>query len=76
MHVLLNQPANVTDAIMAAERAEVALNFNTAGKGRVLFQQNQNRVQNRPQQRTFHPREYGNPNTVPMELGTLNQRGK
>ena len=75
--VLLAQPTNVSEDMMAAERSEVAHNYSSVNKSgmplyRAAFNQRQNRPnmpQNRPTQRTFHPREYGNPNTVPMELG-------
>lgn len=63
--VLLAQPDTVTEAIMAAERSEVA-NFFVSSKQlhRTL------RPAQSPRARTYHPREYGNPNIVPMELGT------
>ena len=82
--VLLVQPTNVSEAMMAAERSEVAHIYQSNSKNKSLFshQNFQNRQfrpsnanNNQPQrstQRIFHPREYGNPNTVPMELGYTN----
>jgi hypothetical protein len=62
--VLLSQPQTVTDAIMAAERSEVA-NFFVPNKS-ARFQP---RAVQHPHVKQPHPRAYGNPNIVPMELG-------
>ena len=66
--------------MMAAERSEVAHNFSFSGKAKFAFQKNhftQQRGYQHPRAshtpRTFHLREYGNPNVVPMELGYVNQ---
>ena len=61
--------------MMAAERSEVAHNYTSSTKMplfRAAFNQRSSRSampQQRVPQRVFHPREYGNPNSVPMELG-------
>jgi hypothetical protein len=49
---------------MAAERSEVA-NFFVPNKN----MRPQFRAQPNPRVKQYHPRAYGNPNTVPMELG-------
>ena len=39
-YVLLAQPTNVSEAMMAAERSEVAHNFSFSGKAKFAFQKN------------------------------------
>ena len=57
---------------MSAERSEVAHNFAFSGKAKFAFQKSLFQ----PQRQQFHPRAYGNPNIVPMELGYTSQQSR